>query len=88
MTLVDGLALVVSAAGLAAPLLAGLTLARPSAGVGVMLELWTAAALLRLTADSSAPTLLWTAVIVAVRGLMLSRTRGRFLPARRRGSAR
>jgi hypothetical protein len=70
MTVLTTAVILVSAAGVIAGALVGLAARSLRAGVASMLELWTAAALWRLTEDAS-----WTAIgtagtLVAVRAVL------------------
>jgi hypothetical protein len=62
--------LLVSAAGVVAGMLVGLRARSVRAGVGTMLELWMAASLLRLSADTSWAAIGTVAVLFAVRSLL------------------
>jgi hypothetical protein len=69
-------ATVLSIAGLVVIAVCAVRLRQPRAGLPMMLELWTAAALLHLTADPEWRSLLAAASVIAVRTLVLAR-RGR-----------
>ena len=69
MSLTDALALLLSAAGVGAALV-GTAVGRPRAGLHMLLELWVAAALLRLTGSPAWATVLAAALLVAARTLL------------------
>ena len=67
MSLADAAALLVSIAGVAAAAIVVATTRRITVGIAVLLELWTAAGLLRLTADRSWGALGVAAVVILLR---------------------
>ena len=80
MSLTDTLALLLSAGGVGVALV-GVGVGQPRAGLRMLLELWVAAALLRLTGSPAWDTVLAAALLVAVR-ILLSRPPGRALSPR------
>jgi len=67
--LTDTLALLLSAAGVGA-VLVGTAVGRPRAGLRMLLEMWVAAGLLRLTGSPAWDTVLAAALLIAVRTLV------------------
>lgn len=70
--LVDQLALLVTTGGLVAAAVAGLVSRRPAVALPVLLDLLTAAGLLRLAVDPDLPRALGAAAIVALRHLLVA----------------
>jgi hypothetical protein len=70
VTLLDAAALLISAAGLCAPPIAATT-GSYRAGFAMMMELWVAAGLLRLTHAPSWQTLFVAAVLVCLRKVLV-----------------
>ena len=71
MTVMVAASLVVSAFGVVAGLVVFGAKREPKLAVGVALELWTAAGLLRLTAEGTWRTLTAAGAIIAVRKLVV-----------------
>jgi hypothetical protein len=70
MSLFDALSLLVSAAGVVVAVLGAATTGRLRDGLPMMLDLWVAAGLLRLTGEPDANRLLAAALLLAVRKLV------------------
>ncbi|HET9450930.1 MAG TPA: hypothetical protein VFO83_08620 [Aggregicoccus sp.] len=81
MSVTDALALLLSGAGVGAALL-GAAARRPHAGLAMMLDLWVAAALLRLTGVLDWQRVIAAALLVAARRLIMQPLLRRRLRAR------
>ena len=75
MNLADELALALVAMGTAAPMLAGAGTGNVRSGLSMMMELWTAAGLLRLAGNPGWNAIFSAATIIAVRKLVLLQLR-------------
>lgn len=71
MTLLGAIALAFAAAGLVALFLAGIVTRNPRSGLPIMLELWMAAGLLRLSDDPSWEAVALAAIVVGIRTLVV-----------------
>lgn len=71
MSLFSALALACVAAGLAMPLLTSVIARAPRAGLAMMMELWTAAGLLRLADNPSWRAISAAATVIGIRKLVL-----------------
>ena len=76
MTLLSAIALGFAAAGLVALVLACIVTRDPRTGLPILIELWMAAGLLRLSDDPSWETVAMAAIIVVIRTLVLLSLRG------------
>ncbi len=74
MSLTDALALLLSAGGVGVALV-GVGVGQPRAGLRMLLELWVAAALLRLTGSPAWDTVLAAALLLAARTLVVGALR-------------
>jgi hypothetical protein len=81
VTLLGSIALAFAAAGLLAFFLASVATRDPRTGLPIMLELWMAAGLLRLSDNPSWKTVAMAAIILVIRTLVLLSLRGRTLRA-------
>jgi hypothetical protein len=81
VTLLGSIALAFAAAGLLAFFLASVVTRDPRTGLPIMLELWMAAGLLRLSDNPSWKTVGLAAVILVIRTLVVFSLRGRTLRA-------
>lgn len=77
MSLFHAGAWLVAGLGIVAALLAAASTRVPRAGLPMMLELWTAAGLLRLSGDVDAPALAVVATLVVARQLVVRSSRRR-----------
>jgi hypothetical protein len=71
VTLLSAIALGFAAAGLVALVLAGIVTRDPRSGLPIMLELWMAAGLLRLSDNPSWETVSTAAIIVVIRTVVV-----------------
>jgi hypothetical protein len=71
MTVLDALALAISAAGIAIAMIAASATGQARAGILPLLELWTAAGLLRLAGAPSWSRIASVAAVIAIRKLVM-----------------
>jgi hypothetical protein len=81
VTLLGSIALAFAAAGLVALAVAGAATRDPRSGLPIMMELWMAAGLLRLSDDPSWKTVALSAIILVIRTLVQLGLRSRVLRA-------
>lgn len=82
MSVTDVIAMLLSCAGLFVVLCAAIVTRMLRAGVPMMLELWTAAGLLKLAGDPSWSTVAIAAAMIALRHLTSAALRQRLRPGR------
>lgn len=70
LTVTSALAVTLSAAGLVVGAVGALTTRHLRAGVPMMLELWTAAGLIKLSGDPSWPSIILAAIVIGLRRLV------------------